>query len=129
MTAHNRDDEALRDALAELRAEEQAGAPPFERVLARRASQPDSSRLLPMLVGLLAAALVLLASGTAYRMLVPRPRLTVPSEIVALGAWRPATDVLLATPGRALLRSSPNLGSSLLGAMPVLDTPSGGDNR
>ena len=74
---------------------------------------------------MLAAGLVLLASGTAYRTMVAHKRLTVPREIAALAAWRPATDVLLATPGSALLRSSPNLGLSLLGAMPVLETPAG----
>jgi hypothetical protein len=128
VTTHDRDDETLRSALAELRAEERAGAPPFEGVLARRTHQPGSPELRPMLLGLLAAGLVLLASGTAYRTMVAHKRLTVPREIAALAAWRPATDVLLATPGSALLRSSPNLGLSLLGAMPVLE-PRAGDQR
>jgi hypothetical protein len=82
-----------------------------------------------MVLGLLAAALVLLASGTEYRAIVARRRFTVPREIVALAAWRPGTDVLLATPGSAMLRSSPSLDASLLGAMPILDTRSGGDQR
>jgi hypothetical protein len=125
VTTHDRDDETLRSALAELRAEERAGAPPFDRVLARRTHRPGSPGLRPMLLGLVAAGLVLLASGTAYRAIVARKRLTVPREVAALAAWRPATDVLLATPGSALLRSSPDLGLSLLGAMPVLDTRPG----
>jgi hypothetical protein len=125
VTTQDRDDETLRSALAELRAEERAGAPAFEGVLARRTHRPGRRGLAPMLLGLAAAGLVFLASGTAYRAMVARKRLTVPREIVALAAWRPATDVLLATPGSALLRSSPNLGLSLLGAMPVLETPAG----
>ena len=67
--------------------------------------------------------------GSAYRVIVAHRRLTVPHEIVALAAWRPATDVFLVTPGSTLLRSSPTLGTSLLGAMPVLDNRSGGDQR
>ena len=112
MTTHDRDDDALRGALAELRTEDRAGAPSFEHVLARRTRQSGSTRRASILVGLLAASLLLLVTDTARRAIVGRPRLTVPREIVALAAWRPATDMLLATPGSALLRSSPALARS-----------------
>jgi hypothetical protein len=129
MTTPDHDAEVLRGALAELRAEERAAAPSFESVLARRAPDRGSVRRPSTLLRLLAAALVFLLVGSAYRVIVVRRRLTVPPEILALAAWRPATDVLLVTPGSALLRSTPTLGTSLLGAMPVLDTRSGGDQR
>ncbi|MDQ6634741.1 MAG: hypothetical protein M3Z10_08295 [Gemmatimonadota bacterium] len=71
----------------------------------------------------------LLGVRNARRIDGPEPQLTVPHEIVALVAWRPATDILLVTPGNELLRSRPTLGTSLLGAMPALDTSSEGDQR
>jgi hypothetical protein len=129
MTTHDRDDERLRGALAELRTAERAGAPPFATVLARRAKRPASARRPSMRVALLAAALVLLASGTAYRAIVARRPLRVPREVVALVAWRPPTDVFLTTPGSALLRTPPPLGASLLGATPVVNTQTGGDRQ
>lgn len=113
MTEHDRDDEVIRAALADLRAADEREAPAFDAVLARSAS-PSRARLH---VGRLAiaAALVLAAVGV-YRALstLGGPRLTVPSEVVALSAWRPATDVLLETPGKNLLRQTPQLGASLI---------------
>jgi hypothetical protein len=128
VTTHDPEDDALRGALAELRVEDRAGAPSFERVLARRTHRTGPTRRASIVVGLAAAALLLLVTDTARRA-IDRPRLTVPPEIVALAAWRPVTDVLLTMPGSALLRSSPSLGPSLLGAMPMLDTPAGGNER
>ena len=129
MTTHDGDADVLRGALAELRAEERAEAPSFESVLARRTLERGLIRPPSLLLRLLAATLVFLLVGSAYRVIVAHRRLTVPHEIVALAAWRPATDVFLVTPGSTLLRSSPTLGTSLLGAMPVLDNRSGGDQR
>ena len=129
MTTQDRDDDVLRSALVELRSEECAEAPPFADVLARRTGEQGLAPARSMLVRLFAAALVVAVVGTAYQVTRVRGRLAVPPEIVALAAWRPATDALLITPGSALLRSSPTLGTSLLGAMPALDTRSGGDQR
>jgi hypothetical protein len=129
MTTRDSDDETLRRALAELRADESRGAPTFDSVVARRTDHRGSLRHRPILVELVAATLVLLASGTLYRAVVARRPLAVPHEVVALAAWRPATDVLLATPGIALLRASPTLGVSLLGAPPVFHTPPTGARR
>jgi hypothetical protein len=129
MTMRDHEAEGLRDALAELREEERAEAPPFADVLARRTHEPGLIPPPSILLRLLAAALVFLVVGTAYRAIVAHRPLTVPREIVALAAWRPATDILLVTPGSELLRAAPTLGTSLLGAMPALDTRSGGDQR
>jgi hypothetical protein len=54
------------------------------------------------------------AAVGVYRALSAPPRLMVPSEVVALSAWRPTTDVLLQTSVRDLLRQSPQLGASLI---------------
>jgi hypothetical protein len=129
VTTHDRDAEALRDAIAELRATERGEAPSFDDVLARRTDERWATSPASMRLRLVAAGLVLLVVGAAYRAIVAPRRLTVPREIVALAVWRPATDVFLATPGSALLRSSPTLGTSLLGAMPVTDIGSGGGQR
>jgi hypothetical protein len=112
MTQRDRDYEALRAALAELRAADERSAPAFEAILT---SVPSRSRR-RLRVGRLAiaAGLVLGVVGLYGMLSARRPRLTVPSEVVALSAWRPATDVLLATPGRSLLTQTPQLGASLI---------------
>ena len=111
---HDRDDETLRSAFSELRAAEQRSAPSFEDVLARRVpSEPTAVASIARRLAL-AAALVL-AAGFAYRAMGSRTtRLTVPSEVIALSWWRPASDVLLETPASGLLRHVPQLGASLI---------------
>jgi hypothetical protein len=116
MTPHDRDDESLRSAFAELRVADERSAPSFEDVLARRAS---SGRL--AFAGasagwrLAVAAGLVLAAGLTYRMIGARTaRVTVPREVIALSAWRSGTDMLLDTPARNLLRHTPQLGASLI---------------
>jgi hypothetical protein len=111
MTEHDPDGALVRAALAKLRADDERDAPAFDAVLSRVATHRRSRLHIRRLA--IAAALVLVAVG-AYRTLSTRPRLMVPREVVALSAWRPATDVLLQTPGRELLRQSPQLGTSLI---------------
>ena len=114
MTDGRRDDyEALRAALRDLRAADERNAPSFGSVLARRAPKWSFARPQPRRLAI-AAGLVLVA-GVAYRGAQSRrERLTVPSEVVALSAWRPYSDVLLETPVSNLLRQAPQLGSSLV---------------
>jgi hypothetical protein len=112
VTQRDRDYEALRATLHELRVADERDAPPFAAILARRSARllarPNARRLA------IAAGLVL-AAGLAYGLFATRGRrLTVPSEVVALSTWRPATDVLLETPVRRLLAQAPRLGASLL---------------
>ena len=113
MTDRDRDYEALRAALADLRAAHEREAPSFDAVLARRPSRSSFAR--PRLTRLAIAAGLVLAAGITYRVVAGRgERLTVPREVVALSAWRPASDMLLETPLTNLLRESPRLGASLI---------------
>ena len=113
MTPRDNDYEVLRAALEELRAADEGLAPSFGAVLARRRAQRSVAR--PQLRGLAIAAGLLLAAVIAYRGAAKRrERLTVPSEVVALSAWRPMTDVLFDTSVRNLLRQAPQLGASLI---------------
>jgi hypothetical protein len=116
MKPDDRDNDMLRAAFAELRREDEQVAPDLESVMTRRESRDDGSRSVAWpLLRLSAAAVVIFALGTAYRAVVARDsKLTVPREVVALAAWRPATDVLLETPFNDFLRHTPKLGASLL---------------
>lgn len=112
MTRDDRADGAVREAIRELRAADERDAPPFGAVLARpRSHQPVGWRAgrLALAAGLVFAA----GAGVVYRAVRPE-RLTVPSEVIALSAWRPMTDVLLETSNSALLREMPRLGASLI---------------
>jgi len=108
------DDSALRAAFSELQEQEQRGTPSFASVLAERPAERE--RLfggLSLRLAVAVTAIVLV--GATYRLVARATRLTVPREVVALAAWRPATDVLLETPGSTLLRGVPRLGASILG--------------
>ena len=78
----------------------------------------------------LAAAGVLIAAAVATYAMVQRskPRFIVPDEVVALSAWRPPSDVLLAMPAD-LLRAAPVLGTSILDPIAGRDTSSTGAFR
>jgi hypothetical protein len=111
VTRRDHDDEALRAALQDLRVADERRAPSFQWVLARRRTRPVGRGQLRRFA--IAAGLVL-AAGVAFRMATPRRvLLTVPSEVVALSAWRAQSDALLETPVRNLLRQ-PRLGASLI---------------
>lgn len=112
MITRDRDDEVLRAALADLGAADEADAPAFDAVLARIPA-PSQPRLHVARLAI-AAALVLVMTGVYQARLARRPRLTVPSEVIALSTWRPVTDALLETPGRGLLGEMPPLGASLI---------------
>lgn len=124
------DDRALREAFSELRAEERRELPSFAKVLARRLAERERlvSRL--PLLRLAAAMTAFVLVGAAYQFLSTRAtRLTVPRAVVALAAWRPATDVLLETPGSTMLRELPRLGASILGGTALSDNQLTGVNR
>lgn len=112
MTHPDRDSEALRSALSELRAVDEQQAPQFREIVDRR-RRVRAQRLSPMKLAF-AAALVA-AAVLGYRVTAERAgRLTLPKEVAALSAWRPLTDVLLETPSRNLLRSASPLGASII---------------
>jgi hypothetical protein len=106
-------DEELRAAFDELRDAELREQPTFNAVMSRSAARPTSIRTSVML-RLAAAGVVIVAAGVMYETVAGRTqRLTVPSDVVALTAWRPSTDALLPVQS-PLLRSQRTLGKSIL---------------
>jgi hypothetical protein len=113
------DDASIRAALGHLREHDERDAPSFDTVVHRRPRPTAIVRRRPgaalaIAAGVLAAVLVYGALRSS--------RVTVPEAVVALSQWRAASDVLLDTPGKALLTHAPQLGASLLdlelGGMP-----------
>jgi hypothetical protein len=87
-------DTSLRDAFAGLRAEESAHAPHFDHMV-----RPRAARRPPALWAFAAMLLIVVTL-----MLWPHR-----SKQPSITAWRAPTDFLLATPGRELLQSTPDL--------------------
>jgi len=113
VTDHDRVDDSLRGAFDALRVADERGAPSFEDVVAGRAGR--NARVWSYWPRLAIAAGLVITAGVAYRAVVTRPpRLAVPSEVVALAAWRAPTDILLETPAKKLLTGAPRLGASLI---------------
>jgi len=107
-----RDDEIIRAAMADLRSADSHDTPSFEQVRHRvrfRAPAHASWRMAALAA---AAVIVVVIAGRAT--LARRHRLIVPQEVVALTAWRPATDGLLATHTKPLFSGTPKLGASLI---------------
>jgi len=86
----------LRDAFGTLRSEDAARAPRFDRMWRLRTQR----RGIPKLAF---AAMLLVIVATIF--VVRRPEPTRPS----ISAWKAPTDFLLATPGRELLKQTPEL--------------------
>jgi len=91
-------DDLLRQAFAELRRVEAEQAPPFHGPYVEPALSRLRSRLKPVL-RLAFAALLLIIVVLSFRR-PPEP---------SISAWKAPTDFLLATPGRELLQSTPDL--------------------
>ena len=130
MTADDRDEELLRAAFADVRLEDcrQGSGPPFEVALKRPAPHRRHWRASPVL-RLATAGVALVVAIATYDLVVERDStLKVPSEVIALAAWRPATDVLLEMPND-LLRAAPMFGTSILDSVSVLDSLSTGAHR
>ncbi len=102
-------DPHLRDRFAEMRSEDEAGAPPFRATLAgaerRHRRSPRGVRLR---AGAMAAAAVLAALALGLALL-RRPGSGVELDLSAT-RWRSPTDFLLQLPGDELLRTVPRLG-------------------
>ena len=122
------DDELVRAAFSEVKSDDTRALPSFESILARPASR--RARLIASPVVRFAAAGLLIAAGamTYWAMKPHAARFTVPPEVVALGAWRPPTDFLLAMPSD-LLNAPPVLGASILDRVRDANTLSPGALR
>jgi hypothetical protein len=109
------DDRDLYDAFAEARREDAERAPPVSFVSRRRLEDRRRSWSGPLVVATACAAALVVAAV----WLRPAPRTTadgssgVPERAaVSITTWKPVTDFLLDTPGRALLRGVPVIGES-----------------
>jgi len=102
MTDHNRDDERLRAVFDDLKDDDARARTAYASVVAH--DMPKRTRLLASPVLRLAAATIVIVAATAtYRTaFMRRPALTVPTEVMALMAWRAETDVLLESPVKLL---------------------------
>jgi hypothetical protein len=111
MTTRNGDEELIRSAFNEVKRDDARAGSTYAGVLAHTYQR---ARLHKSPVLRLAAAAVLIAAmGTTYRMIMREPKLTVPSEVVALTAWRPETDALLASPTK-LFRAQTQVRESMI---------------
>ncbi|MEO8334802.1 MAG: hypothetical protein ABI664_07510 [bacterium] len=82
--------------------------------VAARMRTPRTRLSASPVVRLAAAIVVIVASFASYRKYVgDADQITVPSAVVALGAWRPATDVLLTAPAM-LLRTQAEMRASMI---------------
>jgi hypothetical protein len=107
------DDAPLRAAFDELKADDGRAHSTYAGVVAR-AERPSARMLTSPVLKLAAAAVVIVVAGATYRVaFVHEPRLTVPTEVVSLVAWRPETDVLLAAPVQ-LLRAQTQVRESMI---------------
>jgi len=126
MIDRERDTITVRRAMDALRSADESSVPSFDvvRSRARRPGEPMRwSGVRIMTIAAVAAVAVISVVGTNRLQSRARPQLAVPADVRELSNWRPATDVLLDTPGRALLRISPQLGASLI-TLPVIGASS-----
>jgi hypothetical protein len=114
-------EDSLRELFHTLRAEDEARAPSYERVLARRS--PARGRIGP-LVGV---AIALLLLGVWWQSSSPADRrpAAVARPAESLSHWRAPTDFLLRTPGQELLEEFPPFESSPP-ALPTLNSSAKG---
>jgi hypothetical protein len=107
------DDVHVRAAFDALKADDARVGPSFRAVVERPTPKRARSRT-SLAFRLVAAGIVIAATAATYaKVSATHQRFTVPSEVVALGAWRPATDVLLPRTASAF-GAGPVLGRSIL---------------
>ena len=100
------DDERVRQAFDDLQCDDDRASSTYVGVLAHARPQRATLHMSPVL-RLAAAALMVAAIGTTLRIVTREPKLAVPREVIALTAWRPETDVLLAAPSQLLRAQTP----------------------
>jgi hypothetical protein len=104
-----REDDDLRRRFAVLRRDDEQGIPEFARLWRGKAHAPRSKR---GWVVAAAFALVLVALGWRLTQRLP-PARPKPADVsvVLITEWKAPTDFLLATPGRELLSTVPQIGA------------------
>jgi hypothetical protein len=108
VTTH--DDPGLRARFRALAAEDQALAPSFEDSVASAALR---RRFPTGRLAMAAAALLAIMGAAGYQWIVAhRQPIPYPVDLAAV-TWEGPTDFLLATPGAALLRELPTIGTGL----------------
>ncbi len=117
MSVLDDDDALVQAAFKDLKRDDGDALPPFATVVTR--AQPRRARFLSSpVVRLAAAGVVLVAAAVTYATVAARERqLIVPPDVVALAAWRPATDALLPAP-ETLLGADFTLDGSILDFTP-----------
>jgi hypothetical protein len=111
MTPHNGNDERLHAAFEQLKEDDVRARSTYADVRRRR---PNARLLASPRLTLAAAVVIILAAGATYRAAsVREAKLTLPGEVVSLVAWRPETDVLLASPVQ-LLRAQSQVRESMI---------------
>lgn len=113
------DDNELRRRFTELREADRNRTPGFARMYGdarARRGRPTMRGLRPLVLAA-AAVVVIAALSLAYGRSVSHSEAPT-----AIATWRPPTDVLLQTPGSALLGEMPALTKSILDEM--IPTPS-----
>jgi hypothetical protein len=107
------DDELVRAAFEELKADDLRAPSSFDAVLERSTTQRVMLYASPVFRLAAAGVVIAVAAATYATFAARQQRFTVPSEVVALGAWRPATDALLPS-NSSPLGAAPALGRSIL---------------
>jgi hypothetical protein len=116
-TDHDPADDRLRQAFAELRGADAAGAPSFAAVTTSARKVRGAPSMAPLLGRALAAAA--LAAAVAVGLSVRRP--PGPPAIASIEPWTAPTDFLLRTPGSDVLDSVPHI----VPRRPLLDVTAG----
>jgi len=109
------DDRDLYDAFAEARREDAEHAPPMSFPARRRPEHRRRSWSGALVVGTACAAALVVAAVWLRPALRPSDHGSTGLQeqaVVSITTWKPATDFLLDTPGRALLRGVPVIGES-----------------
>jgi hypothetical protein len=107
------DDRHLRELFRAGLREDSAGAPAFRELRRRSHPRSDTVYRVRLQRPVLAALVILLAITVAYlRRGAPEPP-PVTQSLLSDVSWNGPTDFLLETPGRELLRSTPQIGAPL----------------
>ena len=112
------DEAVVRAAFDALKADDRRVVAAFDAVRARATTKRSGVHRVRRFTLVAAGALTAAVAATYTTRTAATQRFTVPAEVVALGAWRPATDALLpceSTP----LGAGPGMGRSMLDLDPL----------